>query len=205
MTCSRRCVRSRSWAGTGNGWTRWSGRCSPCHPGRPWTRPCGGSSRPRSTWSTPATARWRCWARPACSSNSCTSASTTRPVNGSGRYPPGTGCWACPSRSWGRLRLSDLAQHPASIGFPSHHPPMRTLLGVPILARGEVFGRLYLAEKADGRDFTKDDEIIVRGLAAAAGSAVDNAHLYEQGQRRERWLEATGEVTTELLAGSDTK
>ena len=122
-----------------------------------------------------------------------------------GRLPTGHGVLGVPVEKLGPLRLSDLAQHAASIGFPPHHPPMRTLLGVPILARGEVFGRLYLAEKADGRDFTKDDEIIVRGLAAAAGSAVDNAHLYEQGQRRERWLEATGEVTTELLAGSDTK
>jgi len=122
-----------------------------------------------------------------------------------GPVPTGHGVLGVPVEELGPLRLSDLAQHAASIGFPPHHPPMRTLLGVPILARGEVFGRLYLAEKADGRDFTKDDEIIVRGLAAAAGSAVDNAHLYEQGQRRERWLEATGEVTTELLAGSDTK
>jgi len=121
-----------------------------------------------------------------------------------GRLPTGHGVLGVPVEQL-PLRLSDLAQHPASIGFPPHHPPMRTLLGVPILARREVFGRLYLAEKTDGRDFTMDDEIIVRGLAAAAGSAVDNAHLYEQGQRRERWLEATGEVTTELLAGSDTK
>ena len=110
-----------------------------------------------------------------------------------------------PIEELGPLRLSDLTRHAASGGFPPHHPPMRTLLAVPILARGAVFGRLYLAEKADGRDFTMDDEIIVRGLAAAAGAAVDNAHLYEQGQRRERWLEATGEVTIELLAGSDTK
>ncbi|HEY5116920.1 MAG TPA: GAF domain-containing sensor histidine kinase [Nakamurella sp.] len=122
-----------------------------------------------------------------------------------GPAPTGQGVLGVPIEELGRLRLSDLAQHPASIGFPPHHPPMRTLLGVPILAGGEVFGRLYLAEKTDGRDFTMDDEIIMRGLAAAAGSAVDNAHLYEQGQRRERWLEATGEVTTELLAGSDTK
>ena len=121
-----------------------------------------------------------------------------------GRLPTGHGVLGVPVEKLGPLRLSDLAQHAASIGFPPHHPPMRTLLSVPILARGEVFGRLYLAEKA-GRKFTKDDEIIVRGLAAAAGSAVHNAHLYEQGQRRERWLEATGEVTTELLAGSDTK
>ena len=122
-----------------------------------------------------------------------------------GLRPTGHGVLGVPIETLGRLRLSDLTRHPVSTGFPPHHPPMRTLLAVPILARGEVFGRLYLAEKTDGADFTMDDEIIVRGLAAAAGSAVDNAHLYEQGQRRERWLEATGEVTTELLAGSDTK
>ncbi|HEY5116632.1 MAG TPA: GAF domain-containing protein [Nakamurella sp.] len=122
-----------------------------------------------------------------------------------GLRPAGRGVMGVPVETLGLLRLPDLAQHAASGGFPPHHPPMRTLLAVPILARGEVFGRLYLAEKTDGRSFTMDDEIIVRGLAAAAGSAVDNAHLYEQGQRRERWLEATGEVTTELLAGSDTK
>jgi len=122
-----------------------------------------------------------------------------------GLRPAGRGVMGVPVETLGLLRLPDLAQHAASGGFPPHHPPMRTLLAVPILARGEVFGRFYLAEKTDGRSFTMDDEIIVRGLAAAAGSAVDNAHLYEQGQRRERWLEATGEVTTELLAGSDTK
>src|SRR5664280_2310437 len=42
------------------------------------------------------------------------------------------------------LRLEDLSQHPQSVGFPPNHPPMSTFLGVPVRARGEVFGRLYL-------------------------------------------------------------
>lgn len=75
--------------------------------------------------------------------------------------------------------------------------------GVPIRARGEVFGRLYLTEKHSGQPFTEDDEVVVRALAGAAGIAVDNARLYEESRRRRRWLEATGEVTAQLLGGSD--
>jgi signal transduction histidine kinase len=101
------------------------------------------------------------------------------------------------------LHLEDLSQHPASVGFPPHHPPMRTFQGVPIRARGEVFGRLYLTEKNAGSGFTQDDEVVVQALAGAAGIAVDNARLYEEARRRQRWLEATGEVTAELLGASD--
>ena len=102
------------------------------------------------------------------------------------------------------LRLTDLARHPMSVGFPAHHPPMRTFLGVPVRARGEVFGRLYLTEKAGGREFTGDDEIIVLALAGAAGVAIDNADQYEQSRRRQRWLEAISQITAELLADGDT-
>lgn len=102
------------------------------------------------------------------------------------------------------LRLADLSTHPMSIGFPAHHPPMRTFLGVPVHARGEVFGRLYLTEKRDGREFTAEDEIVLQALAGAAGVAIDNARLYEQVRRRQRWLEAAGEVTATLLGGTST-
>lgn len=101
------------------------------------------------------------------------------------------------------LRLEDLSMHPVSIGFPPHHPPMRSFLGVPIRARGEVFGRLYLTEKVDGLPFDEDDEVVLLALAAAAGIAVENARLYEEVRRRQRWLEAVGEITVELLDGTD--
>jgi signal transduction histidine kinase len=103
------------------------------------------------------------------------------------------------------LRLADLSQHPMSIGFPPHHPPMRTFLGVPVRARGETFGRLYLTEKRNGEEFTFDDEVVVSALAGAAGIAIDNARLYEAARQRQAWLEATGEVTAQLLGGSDTE
>lgn len=100
------------------------------------------------------------------------------------------------------LRLADLATHPASVGFPPNHPPMRSFLGVPVRVRDTVFGNLYLTEKAGGAEFTAADEVIVEALAAAAGIAVQNADLYEQARLRQMWLEATAEIRAELLSGA---
>ncbi|MEV4603369.1 GAF domain-containing sensor histidine kinase [Amycolatopsis sp. NPDC049253] len=101
------------------------------------------------------------------------------------------------------LRLEEISGHPASVGFPVNHPPMHSFLGVPVRVRDEVFGNLYLTEKQGAEAFTDDDEAIVQALAAAAGIAIENAHLYEQTRIRQRWLGATSEVTTELLGGTD--
>jgi signal transduction histidine kinase len=101
------------------------------------------------------------------------------------------------------LRLDDLAKHPSSFGFPANHPPMRSFLGVPIRIRDEVFGNLYLTEKAGGAGFDGEDENVVLALAAAAGVAIKNARLYDEARRRERWLAASTEVTTALLSGTE--
>ncbi len=101
------------------------------------------------------------------------------------------------------IRLTDLSTHPSSVGFPENHPPMHTFLGVPVKVRDEVFGNLYLTEKAGGQEFTEDDEVVVQALAAAAGIAIANARLYEQSRIRQQWLEATQDVATELLAGGE--
>ncbi|MRH87609.1 GAF domain-containing protein [Nocardia sp. SYP-A9097] len=101
------------------------------------------------------------------------------------------------------IRLEVLADHPASVGFPANHPPMQTFLGVPIRIREEIFGNLYLTEKSGGQLFTEDDEVIVRALAAAAGTAIDNARLYESARSRQAWIEATRDIATDFLAGTD--
>jgi signal transduction histidine kinase len=75
------------------------------------------------------------------------------------------------------LRLPDLTKHPDSFGFPPHHPPMRSFLGVPLRVRDEVFGNLYLTDKSTAKAFTAIDEELVVGLAAAAGVAIENARL----------------------------
>ncbi|GAY14467.1 GAF domain-containing sensor histidine kinase [Mycobacterium sp. shizuoka-1] len=101
------------------------------------------------------------------------------------------------------IRVEDLSQHPASIGFPEHHPPMRSFLGVPIRIRDQVYGNLYLTEKANGAAFTEADEVLVLALAGAAGIAIDNARLYQAANTRQLWIEATRDISTDLLAGDD--
>jgi signal transduction histidine kinase len=100
------------------------------------------------------------------------------------------------------LRLPDLAAHESAVGFPPHHPPMRSFIGVPVRVRDAMFGNLYLTEKKGGGEFTRADEVVVEALAAAAGIAVQNADLFEQTRLRQRWLEAAAEIRAELLSGA---
>jgi signal transduction histidine kinase len=100
------------------------------------------------------------------------------------------------------LRLADIAGHPNSFGFPDGHPPMQSFLGVPVRIRDEVYGNLYLTEKENGGQFDDEDEAVVVALAAAAGVAIENARLYEEARRRQRWLQASAEVTRRLLSGT---
>lgn len=97
------------------------------------------------------------------------------------------------------LRLDTIAGHDASYGFPPHHPPMDSFLGVPVRIRDRVFGNLYLTEKRAGAPFTLEDEEVVVALAAAAGVVIENARLYEEGLLRQRWLGAAAEITAALL------
>ena len=120
-----------------------------------------------------------------------------------GHLPEGHGLLGLVIDEGKPLRLEEMSSHPASVGFPANHPPMRSFLGVPVRVREKVFGNLYLTEKTNGEPFTEDDEVVVQALAAAAGIAIENAHLYEQATVRQKWLAATSEVTTELLAGTD--
>lgn len=101
------------------------------------------------------------------------------------------------------IRLDDLTAHPASVGFPPNHPPMKTFLGVPIRVRDEIFGNLYLTEKKGGKQFTEDDEVVTQALASAAAIAIENSRLYEDSRVRQAWMEATRDIGTELLAGTD--
>jgi two-component system, NarL family, sensor histidine kinase DevS len=81
------------------------------------------------------------------------------------------------------IRLPDLAAHPSSYGFPPHHPPMHSFLGVPIIGRRGVFGNLYVTEKIGGHEFTDEDEDIAILLAANAAAAVENARHHEESAR----------------------
>ena len=96
------------------------------------------------------------------------------------------------------LRVADLRAHPASVGFPPHHPPMTSFLGVPVLVRGEAFGNLYVTDKRQG-EFSADDEAVLTALAGAAGIAIDNARMFEESEARRDWLVAVSDVRAMLM------
>jgi signal transduction histidine kinase len=101
------------------------------------------------------------------------------------------------------LRLADMSADPRSGGFPDGHPPMRSLLGVPVRVRDEVYGNLYLTEKREGAEFDSEDEELLLALATAAGVAIENSRLYEASRRQQRWQAASAEVSRRLLSGAE--
>jgi signal transduction histidine kinase len=78
------------------------------------------------------------------------------------------------------LRLKDISTHPDSYGFPPHHPPMKSFLGVPVRVRSVVYGNLYLTDKIGAEDFSDQDQALAEALAVAAGIAIENTRLSER-------------------------
>ena len=101
------------------------------------------------------------------------------------------------------FRVSNIANHPASAGFPARHPKMTSFLGAPVVAMGKVFGNIYLTEKRNAKEFNAEDETALIVLATQAGVAIANASLYEEMRLRERWLDSLRAITSEILGGAD--
>ena len=118
-----------------------------------------------------------------------------------GHLPEGKGLLGALIRDPRPIRLEHMTDDDRSAGFPAEHPPMDSFLGVPIDVRGEVYGNLYLANSSIGR-FSADDEELVGALALAAGTAISNARLYQESRVQQRWLEASAEISAQLLASS---
>ncbi len=120
-----------------------------------------------------------------------------------GHPPVGKGLLGLPLYRPEALRIDDVMDHAAAVGFPEHHPRMRAFLGVPITIRGKVFGSIYLADDRPEYVFSESDEIAARALASAAGVAVDNARLFDRLRSSAKWTRASREITTALLSGID--
>ena len=101
-----------------------------------------------------------------------------------GHLPVGRGILGALITDAAPLRLRRLQDDPRSGGFPAHHPPMSSFLGVPISVRGTVYGNLYLTEKRRAAEFTAQDERAAVTLAAQAGVAIENARLFEEAEHR---------------------
>ena len=120
-----------------------------------------------------------------------------------GDPPAGRGILGVLIRDAVPLRLHELGEDPRSVGFPPHHPPMKTFLGVPVGLRGVAYGNLYLTEKEGGADFTQGDEETVLMLASQAAVAIENARLYEAATRWTSQLESLNEVADALITEFD--
>ncbi len=119
-----------------------------------------------------------------------------------GALPRGGGLLGAVLDLPGPVRLDDLTADERAEGFPRHHPTMTSFLGVPIRVRGAAYGELYLADPVAGR-FDADDEELVTALAATAGTAIENARLYDEARRSRDWLHASGEIARALLGDGD--
>jgi GAF domain-containing protein len=100
-----------------------------------------------------------------------------------GALPRGHGLLGLIVRENQSFRIPDIAVDPRRYGFPIHHPPMHSFLGVPVTVKGRSVGNLYLTNKAGADEFSEDDQALVETFAIHAGIAIENARLHEQVQR----------------------
>jgi signal transduction histidine kinase len=114
--------------------------------------------------------------------------------------PRGHGILGLIMREGQSLRLRNLQDHPKSVGFPAHHPPMTSFLGVPILYKGKSLGNLYLTNKRGALEFTEADQRLIEQLAAHAAIAIANARLHEKVQQL-RVLEERQRIGMDLHDG----
>ena len=115
-----------------------------------------------------------------------------------GELPKGRGLLGALIEDPHPIRLNRIRDDDRSSGFPAGHPAMTSFLGVPIQSRNEAYGNLYLTNR-EGGDFTPEDEDLVLALAATAGVAIENARLFGESRHRQRWLQASADITEALL------
>jgi signal transduction histidine kinase len=97
-----------------------------------------------------------------------------------GHPPVGKGVLGIPLREGRSVRVADVASHPRAAGFPPHHPPMRSLLAVPIVGKEGHRGNLYVADKTTAPEFSEEDEQCLVRFATTAAIAIDAARLHQR-------------------------
>jgi two-component system, NarL family, sensor histidine kinase DevS len=100
-----------------------------------------------------------------------------------GPLPEGHGLLELIIRENKPFRIPDINVDPRRYGFPPHHPPMDSFLGVPVAVRGVSLGRLYLTNKMGAAEFSENDQRLVETFALHAAIAMENARIHEQLQR----------------------
>jgi signal transduction histidine kinase len=100
-----------------------------------------------------------------------------------GHLPRGRGLLGLIVRENRSFRVTDIARHEQSYGFPANHPAMTSFLGVPVSVKGRSVGNLYLTNKENASEFSEGDQRIVETFALHAGIAIENARLHERVQQ----------------------
>lgn len=142
---------------------------------------------------------------------------TDEEIRAMGHWPRGLGLLGELIHFPHPLRVKDISKDPRSVGFPPHHPPMKSFLGVPILRGDRVLGNFYMTDKVGAEEFTEEDEEILSLFAAHAAIAIENARLYtetdirlrekvvqvERAERRSRFLSELGALLLRLPPSED--
>ncbi len=110
-----------------------------------------------------------------------------------GPLPQGHGLLGALIKAVAPLRIPNIGDDPRRHGFPANHPPMSSLLGVPIVFQGQPAGDLYLTNKIGAESFTQDDQDLLVLLANHAAVAIENARLYEETSKSRDRLQAWSE------------
>jgi PAS domain S-box-containing protein len=116
-----------------------------------------------------------------------------------GELPRGHGLLGVLIKEGRPIRIPNISKDPRSVGFPPNHPPMVTLLGMPIQYMGRVVGDLYLTDKDNGELWSDEDEWLTSMLANHAAVAIGNAYLYRELQQERERAEADRQRLTVIL------
>lgn len=106
-----------------------------------------------------------------------------------GRLPEGRGLLGVVIQENIPIRLDDISKDPRSAGLPPHHPPMKSLLIVPVSHRDRVYGRIYMSDKKDGTPFSADDELLAQSFARSLSLVLDNAWEMQELKRARQNLD----------------
>lgn len=98
------------------------------------------------------------------------------------------------------VRLADIRLDPRFIDLPPEHPPVRALLGVPVMLRGRPAGGLYFSQPHGREAFDAADERAAQMIATAAANIIEKARTVAENARRDRWTTGAAELSRVLAA-----
>lgn len=82
------------------------------------------------------------------------------------------------------LRIAPVPQSHTALGLPAAHPPVQSVLVVPVASQSKVFGWLYLADKLGADAFSEIDERAASTVAAQLAVVYENLDLYGEIQKQ---------------------